>query len=144
MCRLDCPAVTEALSGVTPNAKSVTEICMSTEPENPTPLLLAATDTALVPAAQVMVDPGPVPQLPVQVSVFRPQPFGSVKPSCSPVRLAPKVLLASNDSVFDFPFHPGSVDCTVANASTRPAPKVLSAGVLTATAFPTSRLRTVV
>src|SRR5260221_5887062 len=91
-----------------------------------------------------MLVPGPVPQLPVHVIVFRPQPFGSVKPSCSPVRLAPNVLLASNVSVLDFPFHAGSMDCTDAKASTRPAPNVLSAGVLSATALPTSRLRTVV
>ena len=40
-----------------------------------------------------------------------PQPFGSTKPSCSAVRLAPKVEFASKVSVCT-PCHPGSVDCT--------------------------------
>src|SRR5580765_2594903 len=90
-----------------------------------------------------MFAPGAVPQPLVQVRLLIPQPFGSTKPSCSPVRLAPKVEFASTVSVCT-PCHPGSVACTALNASTLPAPTVLSGAGPSGKVLPTRRFLIVV
>ena len=53
------------------------------------PLLLADTDTVLVPRGHVIVAPGPLPQPPLHISVVNGQLLGSVKPSCAAVIVAP-------------------------------------------------------
>jgi hypothetical protein len=54
---------------------------MSVAGEKATPLLLADTLTDDVPTGQVIVDPGELPQAPVQFNVVSPHPSGSENPS---------------------------------------------------------------
>src|ERR1044072_731278 len=90
------------------------------------PCLLADTERLLVPRGQVMVGPGPVPQPPLHASVVTAHRFGSEKPSCAAVSVAPAAEVASTVTVFG-PVKIGSVRCSAATASTRPAPETSSA-----------------
>src|SRR5262245_19395359 len=89
------------------------------------PLLLADTETLLVPRGQVIVAPGPVPQPPVHISVVTVQRFGSEKPSWPALSAAPPLEVASTVMLVRPP-NTGSVCCTVAPASARPEPDTLS------------------
>src|SRR5262249_40064642 len=103
-------------------AKSVTTICRSLPGPKPMPLLLAWTVTLLLPAGQVSVAPGDVPQPPVQLSVVRLHEFGSTKPSCVGVIDAPNVVLASKLRLAAVPVRAGITVRIAWNASARPAP----------------------
>src|SRR5437868_5641954 len=81
------------LEGAALTPKLVTVTCRSDGDENAMPLLLALTDIVLSPNGHVIVDPGDVPQPPIQVTRVSPQPFGSTKPSAAGVRLAPEGAL---------------------------------------------------
>ena len=71
------PGTTATSPGVPSIEKSVTVIVRSTGSEKPRPLLLADTLTDDVPKAQVIVDPGAIPQSPVQFNRVNAQLFGS-------------------------------------------------------------------
>src|SRR5258706_9734825 len=122
-----------------------TTTCRSTAAEKLSPLLLADTERLLVPRGHVMVCPGPVPQPPLHASVVTAHRFGSEKPSCAAVSVAPDAEFASTMTVFG-PAKIGSVRCTAATASTRPAPETLSATpvLFNGTALLTTRSRKVV
>src|SRR5947209_18610857 len=91
-----------------------------------------------------MVDPGLVPQPPVQFNDTSEHWFGSENPSCAAVRLVPNGEFPSTVRLAD-PLRFGSVACTAPNASARPMPNVLSGfGLLKMTAWPRRRLRSVV
>ena len=78
-----------AEAGAIPTPKFVTVTWMSLAAENPTPLLLAATLTFVVPKGQVMVDPGEVPHPPVQLSRVNGHAVGSENPNWAGETLAP-------------------------------------------------------
>src|SRR4051795_5217672 len=118
---------------------------MSTDAEKLNPLLLAETERLLVPRGHVTAGPDPVPQPPDQTIDVRVHWFGSIKPSCAAVSVAPEPLVASTVTVRG-PVNAGSVRCTAAPASTRPAPATLSGGALpfSGTALLTTRSCSVV
>ena len=117
---------------------------MSLGSEKLSVLLLADTLTAFVPNEQVIIDPGLVPQPPVQLNDTSEHWFGSTNPSCAAVRLAPNGVFPSTVRLAG-PLRVGSVACTAPNASARPIPNVLSGfGLLRMTAWPTMRFRSVV
>ena len=122
-----------------------TTTCRSTVAEKLSPLLLAETERLLVPRGHVIVGPGPVPQPPLHASVVTAHRFGSEKPSCAAVSVAPDAEFASTVTVFG-PVKTGSVRCTAATASTRPAPERLSATpvLFNDTALLTTRSRNLV
>ena len=107
--------------------------------------MLADTKRLLVPRGHVIVGPGPVPQPPLHASVVTAHRFGSENPSCAAESVAPDGEFASTVTVFG-PVKIGSVRCTAASASTRPAPETLSAtpALFNDTALLTTRSRNVV
>ena len=68
--------------------------------EKLSPLLLADTERLLVPRGHVIVGPGPVPQPPLHASAVTAHRFGSEKPSCAAVSVAPDAEFASTVTVF--------------------------------------------
>src|SRR4029079_6339390 len=84
----------------------------------------ALTCTVLAPNGHLRLEPGPVPQPPVQFKVVSWQPFGSLNPSSPPFTSAPpgELPLMVTDAL---PLKAGTACASDAAASARPYPNVL-------------------